>query len=918
MLVIVTVLVYFRPLSRPIASTVGDESSLENSEIVVSVPQADHYVDVPRAGARSLLYALEPETALVKPETELVVDLDGTITLRHKSERVLWSFATGSPIYSSYQAPIAENDKENVSDLTTGFFLDFWDDWTLYAHDKHHGALNLSMTAEEFVKITPHVSHDGVILGSKTTTVFVIDGKTGTLVRSYKSPYSPSQSPTDTGASTLLINNHYDNELVRRSSGNAAALPLYITRTDYKLEYFGLNSSKLLWNLKIAHFGAALLCQDIEMPLRENNLNSSHGPGSEINNDFDMPLSCQSKIDIRRQHKSKLSTKVLPKSSNAVPISQASIDGSLNNKHETKLLLAFDPDLPSQSNTEKVSSFDQNNGDVYGKVDMLAERKAYNDESTVFFSPHLALTFILFIFVLVGFVFYCRIHVAKEQDILKGCPGNSNLNAVASKRKKSRKSGKNNSGVEKKDEDITSGNYDALPFTDSYNNKLLDLNELAKGGANGRKIGKLFVSNTEIAKGSNGTIVLEGFYDGRSVAVKRLVRSHYEVAFKEIQNLIASDQHPNIVRWYGVEYDQDFVYLCLERCICSLGDLVPNHSDSLYPVSSENQVMKAITGYTIRLDSVKGILQDINLWKASGHPTPLLLKLMRDVVSGIAHLHELGIIHRDLKPQNVLIIEEKSLCAKLSDMGISKRLLGDMSSLGHLATGCGSSGWQAPEQLLRGRQTRAVDLFSLGCVLFFCITGGKHPFGDHLERDVNITKNQKDLFLVEYVPEALDLISGLLNPQPELRPNASEVLHHPLFWNSEMRLSFLRDVSDRVELEDRENESDLLKALESTATTAIGGKWDDKVELAFIVDMSRYRRYKFHSVRDLLRLMRNKLNHYRELPKEIQQLVGPVPEGFDGYFTSRFPGLLIEVYKVVCRYCREEECFQKYFTTTFG
>lgn len=59
----------------------------------------------------------------------------------------------------------------------------------------------------------------------------------------------------------------------------------------------------------------------------------------------------------------------------------------------------------------------------------------------------------------------------------------------------------------------------------------------------------------------------------------------------------------------------------------------------------------------------------------------------RDVVSGIAHLHELGIIHRDLKPQNVLIIEEKSLCAKLSDMGISKRLLGDMSSLGHLATG---------------------------------------------------------------------------------------------------------------------------------------------------------------------------------------------------------------------------------------
>ena len=54
---------------------------------------------------------------------------------------------------------------------------------------------------------------------------------------------------------------------------------------------------------------------------------------------------------------------------------------------------------------------------------------------------------------------------------------------------------------------------------------------------------------------------------------------------------------------------------------------------------------------------------------------------------GLAHLHELGIIHRDLKPQNVLIIKERFLCAKLSDMGISKRLLGDMSSLGHHVTG---------------------------------------------------------------------------------------------------------------------------------------------------------------------------------------------------------------------------------------
>lgn len=102
------------------------------------------------------------------------------------------------------------------------------------------------------------------------------------------------------------------------------------------------------------------------------------------------------------------------------------------------------------------------------------------------------------------------------------------------------------------------------------------------------------------------------------------------------------------------------------------------------------------------------------------------------------------------------------------------------------------------------------------------------------------------------------------------RPKAWEVLYHPLFWSSELRLSFLRDASDRVELEDRESNSHVLKALEGTAPTALGGKWNEKMEPAFLADIGRYRRYKFDSVRDLLRVIRNKLNHYRELPREIQ------------------------------------------------
>jgi serine/threonine protein kinase len=61
--------------------------------------------------------------------------------------------------------------------------------------------------------------------------------------------------------------------------------------------------------------------------------------------------------------------------------------------------------------------------------------------------------------------------------------------------------------------------------------------------------------------------------------------------------------------------------------------------------------------------------------------------LCRDVVAGLVHLHNLGIIHRDLKPQNVLISTEGPIRAKLSDMGISKFLQDDMTSVSHHGTG---------------------------------------------------------------------------------------------------------------------------------------------------------------------------------------------------------------------------------------
>lgn len=53
--------------------------------------------------------------------------------------KIIWSFTSGTPIYSSYQAPIKHGyKKENASGSSSRpFFFDFGDDWELYMHTEH-------------------------------------------------------------------------------------------------------------------------------------------------------------------------------------------------------------------------------------------------------------------------------------------------------------------------------------------------------------------------------------------------------------------------------------------------------------------------------------------------------------------------------------------------------------------------------------------------------------------------------------------------------------------------------------------------------------------------------------------------------------------------------------------------------------
>lgn len=500
------------------------------------------------------------------------------------------------------------------------------------------------MNIEDFIKITPHISEDGaVILGSKKTTVFVVEAKTGKLVRTYNCPDSSSVLQSDEGSGL-----HDDDDdknrkdLVMSGSTNTAQV-IYITRTDYALQTFGPNSDKVSWSIKVAMIEAAFLCKDVENPKAPFNL--SYELGSEIKGDFDSLFPCQSRrMVVRRQDRPRSSSGVLhgddklslPVSNLVLPL-QAGVDEALDDDRK-KLMLpgsAQNPMLPSQPQVDKLSDFHHSNGGegipALPTDSVLGDLHDVRGVLGMFFKRSIALPFTSFIvIILFGLAFYHHALVGKENFVLKGQPGDASLRASPSKRKKSRKSGRNNGSAETKDNYMSSENVDGFTLCEGDNKTFMDLNKLVDGGASGRQIGKLFVSNTEIAKGSNGTIVLEGMYEGRPVAVKRLVQAHHDVAFKEIQNLIASDRHPNIVRWYGVEYDKDFVYLSLERCTCSLDDLIQIYSDSsVDPVFSKDEATRSATEYKLRLDSVRGIMRDLNLWKANGCPSRLLLTLMK-------------------------------------------------------------------------------------------------------------------------------------------------------------------------------------------------------------------------------------------------------------------------------------------------
>ncbi|KAI0683708.1 hypothetical protein BC835DRAFT_1423036 [Cytidiella melzeri] len=434
----------------------------------------------------------------------------------------------------------------------------------------------------------------------------------------------------------------------------------------------------------------------------------------------------------------------------------------------------------------------------------------------------------------------------------------------------------------------------------------------------------LVVSDSILGFGSHGTVVFKGSLQGRAVAVKRLLQDFVTLASREVSVLQESDDHPNVIRYYYQEAHANFLYIALELCPASLADIIerPDH------------------------------FRDISI---SFDPK----RALRQITAGLRHLHALKIIHRDIKPPNILVSHAKKGVGEsaghrmlISDFGLCKKLEVDQTSFyptAHGAMAAGTVGWRAPE-ILRGdvtidgsggedsqssrgsaygsdvgtptgrltRLTKSVDVFALGCLFYYVLTNGGHPFGDRYERDVNILKNAKCLDGLERFGEegsdAVDLITKMLDPEASRRPDTSTCLLHPYFWDPGKRLGFLQDASDRFEVMCRDPRDPLLVELERGAISVVGNDWNTRLDKWFIDNLGKYRKYDGKSVQDLMRALRNKKHHYQDLPDNVKRQIGTMPEGFLLYFTRRFPRLFLHVHSVVSSsQLRSESMFRSYF-----
>ncbi|XP_050223899.1 calcium and calcium/calmodulin-dependent serine/threonine-protein kinase-like [Mercurialis annua] len=200
--------------------------------------------------------------------------------------------------------------------------------------------------------------------------------------------------------------------------------------------------------------------------------------------------------------------------------------------------------------------------------------------------------------------------------------------------------------------------------------------------------------------------------------------------------------HPNVIDLYDVYEDTNGVHLVLELC-CG-GELFDR--------------IVARDRYTEREAAA----------------------VVRQIAQGLEALHNADIVHRDLKPENCLFLNvEDDSSLKIMDFGLSS-----VEDYTDPVVGLfGSIDYVSPEALSQGKISCKTDMWSLGVILYILLSG--HPpfiAQSNRQKQQMIMAGEFSFYDKTWkniTSSAKQLITDLLQVDPQRRPTAQHVLNHP-------------------------------------------------------------------------------------------------------------------------------------------
>ena len=205
---------------------------------------------------------------------------------------------------------------------------------------------------------------------------------------------------------------------------------------------------------------------------------------------------------------------------------------------------------------------------------------------------------------------------------------------------------------------------------------------------------------------------------------------------KDEARLLAALNHPNIVRFYNIDFIENKFVLVMEYI-------------------KGNDLRDIITDGGIGIEHAQ--------------------KIIKQVIDALVYAHQNSILHRDLKPENILITEENDASrVKITDFGLAKFIRSGSIS----ASSAGTPVYMAPEAWA-GNFNEKSDIWSLGVVLYELLTGIPPFLDDNLEglrKKIEKNKFTAPSALRHAIPQSMeDIVISMLAVNPRSRPSAEEL-----------------------------------------------------------------------------------------------------------------------------------------------